>query len=265
MGSPGDDVAKGRSEQAALRLIWGVIIAIGFLIFLFGQYQGGQAKASLDWPVTSGEILVSKVTTSRTEEGITESADIKYSYTVAGQKYYSNVVVIGGHDYRPADVVNRYSVGNVVSVAYDPGKPRKAVLEPGKFTFGYQNLGKIVMGGALFMALLIDFIFRRSFNEELNLLDHVIIFSCKVFFFPLWYFRENLWVVGLIVGLAGWLSTLDANSVITVPLMFFSAFNGVLGLLLLWCCFMGWLLSFQDDGLDEENGCDEEDGSIEAS
>jgi len=44
MGSPGDDVAKGRSEQAALRLIWGVIIAIGFLIFLFGQYQGGASK-----------------------------------------------------------------------------------------------------------------------------------------------------------------------------------------------------------------------------
>ncbi|MDA7932454.1 hypothetical protein N9B53_01400 [Mariniblastus sp.] len=47
--------------------------------------------------------------------------------------------------------------------------------------------------------------------------------------------------------------------------MFFSAFNGVLGLLFLWCYFMGWLYSFLEDGCDEEEGCDEDYGSIKAS
>ncbi len=247
-GDGAADLAKGRSERHALLMIWGAIILIGFLIFLFGQYQAFRSKASLDWPTTSGEIVVSRVTKNQSEEGVTYSADIEYSYTVDGERYSSNVVVIGGHDYSPRDVVSRYSVGNEVLVAYDPVRPHKAVLEPGKLTNGTQQFGLMMMGGALFMAALIDFIFRRSLNEELNLFDHVMIISFKIVFFPFWYLKGNLWILGAMVGLAGWLSTLDGSPVITVPLMFFAAFYGVLGALLLWCRFMGWVYSFQDDG-----------------
>ena len=252
------DLAKGRSERYALLMIWGAIIVIGFFIFLFGQYQASRSKASLEWPMTSGAIVVSKVTKNKTEEGVTYSADIEYSYRVDGKRYASNVVVIGGHDYPAREVVSRYSVGNEVSVAYDPVRPHKAVLEPGKLTYGTQQFGMIMMGGALFMGALIDFIFRRSLNEELNLFDHVMIISFKVIFFPFWYLNGNLWILGAMVGLAGWLSTLDGSPVIIVPLMFFAAFYGVLGALLLWCRFMGWLYSFQDDGTGESGGATEE-------
>ncbi|MDA7885038.1 DUF3592 domain-containing protein [bacterium] len=252
------DLARGRSERYALLLIWGAIIFVGFLIFLYGRYQVERSKASIEWPMTTGRILVSKVTTSRTEDGITHSADIEYSYSVGGLRYSSDVVVIGGHEYRPHVVVDRYPVGTEVSVAYDPDKPRKAVLEPGKLTYGIQQFGMMMMGGALFMAALFDFIFRRSLNEELNLFDHVMIVSFKVIFFPIWYLQGNLWVLGGVVGLAGWLSTLDGSPVIIVPLMFFSAFYGVLGMLLLWIKFMGLLFSVhnpvKEEGGEEEGG-----------
>ena len=154
------DFARGRSERYALLMIWGAIISVGFLIFLYGRYQVERSKASIEWPMTTGRILVSKVTTSRTEDGITHSADIEYSYSVGGLRYSSDVVVIGGHDYRPHVVVDRYPVGTEVSVAYDPDKPRKAVLEPGKLTYGIQQFGMMMMGGRclwlLFLILYLD-------------------------------------------------------------------------------------------------------------
>lgn len=257
-------LAQGRTQRYGLLVIWGAIIAVGLFIFLQGRHQVSQSKASLEWPVTNGEILVSKVTTIGTDDGTTHSADIKYSYRVGGEKYSSNVVAIGGHEYSPHDLVERYPVGAEVSVAYDPSKPGKAVLEPGKWTYGTQRYGMMVMGGALFMAALIDFLFRRSLNERLNLFDHVMIGSFKVLFFPIWYLQEKLWVLAGMVLLAGWLSTLDGGPVITISLMFFSAFYGVLGMLLLWCHFMVWLLSFQDDGLGEEGDLSE-DSSASAS
>ncbi len=253
-----ESLAQGRSERYALLMIWGAIITIGFLIFLYGHYQNLRSKASAEWPITNGEIVVSKVITNRTDEGVSYSADIEYSYSVGRKTYSSDVVVIGGHDYSAREVVNRYPVGADVSVAYHPKRPRKAVLEPGKLTYGTQQFGIIMMAGALFMATLFDFIFRRALKEELNLFDHVIVISFKIIFFPIWYLHGNLWILGGMVGLAGWLSTLDGSPVITVPLMFFAAFYGVLGALILWCRFMGLLFSLHNPISDESDDSPEE-------
>lgn len=108
------------------------------------------------------------------------------------------------------------------------------------------------------MGALFDFIFRRALKEELNLFDHVMIISFKIIFFPIWYLHGNLWVLGVMVGLAGWLSTLEGSPVITVPLMFFAAFYGVLGALILWCRFMGFLFSIHNPIPDESEDSTEE-------
>ena len=142
-----ESLAQGRSERYALLMIWGAIITVGFLIFLYGQYQNLRSKASAEWPMTNGEILVSKVTTSRSDEGVTHSADIEYSYSVGRKTYSSDVVVIGGHDYSAHGAVHRYPVGAKVPVAYHPKRPHKAVLEPGKLTYGTQQFGIIMMSG----------------------------------------------------------------------------------------------------------------------
>ena len=71
-------LAQGRSQRYGLLVIWGAIIAVALFIFQQGRQQVSQSKASLEWPVTNGEILVLKVTTIRTDDGSNHSADIKY-------------------------------------------------------------------------------------------------------------------------------------------------------------------------------------------
>ncbi len=240
------ELAEGRSQRYSLLYIWGVIATIGLLLTLYGQYQLSWARASADWPVVPGRIVTSEVTTHTDEEGTTYSDEIEYVYTVEGTEYEADVVVIGGHPYGAHNVVARYPLNAEVSVAYDPNKPSRAVLEPGVESYEWQTFGISMILGALFMATLFNFIFRRAMNEEKNLLDHTLIILFKTVAFPITVCNGNLWVLGGMVGLAVWLSTLEIHQVLTYGSAIFGALYGVIWVFMLWICFMGWLSSLTD-------------------
>ena len=243
---PDKKLAEGRTQRHALLLIWAIIGTIGVLFILYGQYKLRQARASAAWTVVAGKIITSDVTAHTDEEGTTYSAQIEYVYTAKGTEHRSNVVVIGGHEYGAHGVVARYPLGAKVSVAYDPAKPSRAVLEPGVESYWSQKWGISILLGALFMATLFNFILRRAMNEERSLMDHVLIITFKVIFFPVIACKGNLTVMGIMLGAAAWLMMLELNFVLTGGLAIFVAFYGVIWVLMLWIRFMGWLSSLTD-------------------
>ena len=137
-------------------------------------------------------------------------------------------------------------LGAKVSVAYDPAKPSRAVLEPGVESYLSQKWGISILLGALFMATLFNFILRRAMSEEKNLLDHTLIITFKVIFFPVIACKGNLTVMGIMLGAAAWLMMLELNFVLTGGLAIFVAFYGVIWVLMVWIRFMGWLSSLTD-------------------
>ena len=244
------ELAEGRKARHALLFIWGVSATIGLLFILHGQHQLGRARASAAWPVVNGQIVTSEVTTHTDREGTTYSDRIKYVYTVDGVEYQSSVVVIGGHEYSAHNVVARYPLNAKVSVAYDPSKPSRAVLEPGVESYWYQKLGFSMIIGALFMGSLINFLFRRGLKEEKNVWDHLLIFLFKVVAFPITVCKGNLWVLGGMVGLSVWLGSLEIHPVLTYGSAIFAGLYGVIWALMLWIHFMAWLYDLRDRAIE---------------
>ena len=232
--------SEGRTQRHALLFIWGIIGTIGLVLILYGQLQRRRARASAEWPVVPGRIVTSEVTSHTDEDGTTYSADIEYVYTVEGIEHRSDVVVIGGHPYGAQETVSRYPVGKTVSVSYDPGKASRAVLEAGVESYELHELGIAMLLGTLFMATLFNFILRRAGGEERNLLDKILILIFKIIFFPLIVTKGNFWALGGMIGLATALMLLDLHPVLTVGMMVFVAFFGIIWFLWAWIHFIGW-------------------------
>ena len=238
------ELKEGRQQRHALLFIWSVVGTIGILIVLYGEYKLKQARASVEWPTVPGRIVTSEVDSHTDDEGQTSySSDIEYVYTVEGIEYQSDVVVLGGHEYDVHRTVGRYPVGLAVEVSYDPGKPRRAVLEPGVESRASQTLGFSMLAGSLFMATLINFLLRLSMDEERNLLDKVLILTFKTIFFPLIVCKGNAWALAGMVGLAAGLMVLELHPVLTMAAMIFTAFYVIILFLLLWMQFMCWFYS----------------------
>lgn len=241
-----DKLAEGRMQRKALLFIWTVIGVVGLGVFLYGQYQLTRARGSVTWPLVTGKIITSQVQSHHGEDGTTYSADIEYSYTVNEKQFKSDVIVIGGHDYSAGSAVERYPLGESVRVAYNPVKPHQAVLQPGVESTELQKWGISMMSGAFFMAVLFNFILRRAMNEDKNAGDHVLILSFKILFFPFVIADGNPLIMGVMVGVAYWITTLEFHPVLTVSAQVFTALYGLGLIFMLWGCLLGWLMSLRE-------------------
>lgn len=132
-------------------------IAVGALFVVDGIDDGREARSSLEWPVTRGQIGVSWVeqidsSTGRpiTERSLARRDAVKvyrpfvaYQYMVKGIMYPGHRISfepLRGSADRAQRVVNRYSMGRIVDVYYDPDDPSSAVLESGPSTNVSQRL-----------------------------------------------------------------------------------------------------------------------------
>jgi hypothetical protein len=103
------------------------------IVFPFAVYKAWKnvqmAKASVNWPTTTGRITaadVKKVVFRRQPQ-------ISYAYSVNGTPFTSQRVSFAG-GYKPKEVdpvLARYPVGSEVVVAHDPQNPAEATLETG--------------------------------------------------------------------------------------------------------------------------------------
>jgi len=117
------------------QLFCSLFIVIGLVAVGVGVWLLTKSLRSEHWPVTDGIIQSAAVKShSGSKGGTTYSAEVTYSYQVAGASYTGDKVAIGqmsaSSEYAWG-IVNRYPVGKKVSVHYSPGDPSDAVLETG--------------------------------------------------------------------------------------------------------------------------------------
>ncbi len=95
-----------------------------------------EARKAATWSTASGRVVTSETRTehrSSSSEGTTVKTMplVEYEFSVGGQKWRGNRISIG-EDSGGANTeatLQRYPIGAVVSVYYDPGNPKKSVLE----------------------------------------------------------------------------------------------------------------------------------------
>jgi hypothetical protein len=118
-----------------------VIVPLGLLaglgVFLYRRSQ--QAKVAKDaaqsWPKTKGMVLKSRVESRRTGNTTSTYPVVVYRYEVNGKTYESQTIKAGDQFMSvrimgdAQKTVDRYSVGNQVTVYYNPAKPSEAALE----------------------------------------------------------------------------------------------------------------------------------------
>ena len=87
------------------------------------------------WPVTDGIVQTAAMNSNTDNHGHrTYSADVTYSYQVAGTNYTGDKVSTGEMSSSVAyaqGILDRYPVGKTVIVHYSPDDPSDAVLETG--------------------------------------------------------------------------------------------------------------------------------------
>lgn len=153
----------------------GIIAAAAF-------YKWLQVRAASDWPETTGKVVASgsqvrkvQVFDDNREGGKAEEernfANVVYEYTVSGQKLRNNRVSIGEDlgNFEVAETIARYPVGKIVTVYYNPRKPREAVLE--------RDAPKGVFGCVIWMVVIGTAVILGSFfgfnQVTIYLRDHV--------------------------------------------------------------------------------------------
>jgi len=117
------------------QLFCSLFIVVGLVAVGVGVWLLFRSIRTEHWPVTDGIVQSAEIKSNRGNHGsATYSAEVTYSYQVAGANYTGDQVAIGqmssSSDYAQG-ILNRYPAGKKISVHYAPGDPSDAVLETG--------------------------------------------------------------------------------------------------------------------------------------
>jgi hypothetical protein len=136
----------------------GFFFLIGLGIVLAGVRTYRKSNQASNWNTATGKITSSEVTHTSGSK-IQYYSRIEYEYSVLGTNYISNKVtfaqLMGIDDTAKGAAegkVKKFPAGSAVTVYYDPGDPRRAVIQKG----GDSSL--LILGG-LFMAFALVFFF----------------------------------------------------------------------------------------------------------
>ena len=181
--------SDAQSERKKL-LILCIPITMGLGYIYYGWTSLQDARTSVNWPVTPGTIVNSRVETHTTDGETYYSTTVEYVYTVDGVEYSSDVVRFGAP--RPGGLsqyFNRrpdlprpgarespmYPVGKAVSVSYEPSNVTNAVLEPGGESYDFLYLGGALALVPLLIGLGLNTAYRVQHAETtLKRLDKVV-------------------------------------------------------------------------------------------
>jgi hypothetical protein len=135
-------LAGCRFSLEAATGVWGfgLVALLGAVGLFFSGRDMLRGRSSASWPTTQGEVVYSTLeqSTSTDSDGdtsVTYGAKIVYNYQVSGQQLtgdrraFSETRTSSAR--RAQEIANRYQVGSMVTVYYDPNNPQVSVLEPG--------------------------------------------------------------------------------------------------------------------------------------
>jgi len=122
------------SNRGTQLFCW-LFIVIGLASAGAGVWMLAKSLRSEHWPSTSGIVRSAEMKSHSGNHGSrTWSAEVTYTYQVAGTDYTGDKVSIGAMSSSSESargILNRYPAGKNVSVHYSPGDPSEAVLETG--------------------------------------------------------------------------------------------------------------------------------------
>lgn len=101
----------------------------GLSLLVLGLWARQRGQASLSWPQTPGLITASGIDDP---DGENLRPDIRYSYSVAGQRHEGRRIAYSGYGnsrHALEQLIARYPLNAEVPVFYDPAQPARAVLE----------------------------------------------------------------------------------------------------------------------------------------
>ena len=133
-----------------------LVLFIGLSIIFFAQ--GGmilyKAFNSAKWPAAAGTIVSSNVSHHLGGKSAPYSSpDITYRYKVGPTIYFNDNIAYAplnsSNESKVRQITDRYPVGQVVTVYYDPSNPRDSVLEPGVAADSWTK----VLAGILFLII----------------------------------------------------------------------------------------------------------------
>jgi preprotein translocase subunit SecG/cbb3-type cytochrome oxidase subunit 3 len=117
------------------KLLCSLFIVIGLVAVGIGIWMFSKSLRAEHWPVTDGIVQSAEMKSQSGNHGSTTySAEVTYTYQVAGASYTGDKVSIGQMSSSSGyaqGILNRYPVGKKISVHYSPGDPADAVLETG--------------------------------------------------------------------------------------------------------------------------------------
>ena len=117
------------------QLFCSLFIVVGMVIAGVGVWIFTKSLRVEHWPVTDGIVQSAEMKShAGNHGGTTYSAEVTYTYRVAGANFTGDKVAIGQMSASTSyaqGILNRYPVGKKVSVHYAPGDPADAVLETG--------------------------------------------------------------------------------------------------------------------------------------
>ena len=118
-----------------VQLFCWVFIALGLAVVGAGVWTLIKSLRTESWPVTDGVIQSTREKSHSDSDGSTTySAEVTYTYEVAGVKYDGDKISIGqmsSSSQYAQKILDRYPIGKKVSVHYSPTDPAEAVLETG--------------------------------------------------------------------------------------------------------------------------------------
>jgi len=158
-GKPGKENNGARRLK---RLIIGLLfIVIGGGVISWSSRSTSKVSATNAWPTAQGTVLSSDITvdTTRLSGGrFSEQyrADVRYRFLVDGERYESNVFVLGlpksFADRAEAEkIVEAHPAGSTVTVHYQPGNPARSSLEPGGTI--PEAIGLMTLTGGMFLLM----------------------------------------------------------------------------------------------------------------
>ncbi len=183
-----------QSERKKLLLLC-IPITMGLGYIYYGWTSLQDARTSVNWPVTPGTIVNSRVETHTTDGETYDSTTVEYVYTVDGVEYSSDVVRFGAprpgagslsqYFSRRPDLPSpgsrespMYPVGKAVSVSYEPSNVTNAVLEPGGESYDFLYLGGVLALVPLLAGLGINTLHRVQHAEPTGQSGHALFHGC---------------------------------------------------------------------------------------
>jgi hypothetical protein len=124
-----------QASNRGTQLFCWLFIVIGAVAVGVGGWMLIKSLRTRSWPVAEGVIQSAQKQSHSGDHGSrTYSAEVTYTYQVAGVNYNGDKISIGQMSSSSAyarEILNRYPVGKRISVHYSPTNPTEVVLETG--------------------------------------------------------------------------------------------------------------------------------------